>query len=220
MLKQTKVEPITHINPKLQRSIARPALTKTNTQLLTTILGDAQLAHDLIAADPQLHHFANISDAELASANCYDDQVQRLQAAIEFGRRAQRATQLHGIDITSSQMVGDMMVARFAGATQEELVLLTLDTKNKLIDQTTVFRGTLNASIAHPRELMRHALQVNAARIMIVHNHPSGSLSPSSYDQKFTERLADCGELMGIELLDHIIAGADNYYSFKEHDDL
>lgn len=76
--------------------------------------------------------------------------------------------------------------------------------------------GSLSASIAHPREIFKAAILNNAASIIIAHNHPSGIVTPSEEDIKLTQRVAECGEIMGIELLDHLIVGwQEGYYSFK-----
>ena len=100
---------------------------------------------------------------------------------------------------------------------EEVLALICLDTKNKIIGAFEVSRGTLNASMAHPREVFKRALLLNAARIMLCHNHPSGELEPSSADDVMTERLFKAGELMGIELLDHIILAnaSSEFYSYR-----
>lgn len=100
---------------------------------------------------------------------------------------------------------------------EEVLALLCLDTKNRIIGAFEVSRGTLNSSAAHPREILKRALLMNSARIMLGHNHPSGILTPSSADNAFTERMKEAGELIGIELLDHVIVANGNgeFYSYK-----
>ena len=100
---------------------------------------------------------------------------------------------------------------------EEVLALLCLDTKNRIIGAFEVSRGTLNSSMAHPREILKRALLMNSARIMLGHNHPSGILTPSSADNAFTERMKEVGELIGIELLDHVIVAYANgeFYSYK-----
>lgn len=100
---------------------------------------------------------------------------------------------------------------------EEVLALLCLDTKNRIIGAFEVSRGTLNSSTAHPREILKRALLMNSARIMLGHNHPSGILTPSDADNAFTERMKEAGELVGIELLDHVIVANGNgeFYSYK-----
>ena len=101
---------------------------------------------------------------------------------------------------------------------EEVLALLCLDTKNRIIGAFEVSRGTLNSSAAHPREILKRALLMNSARIMLGHNHPSGILTPSNADNAFTERMKDAGELIGVELLDHVIVanGNKDFYSYRK----
>ena len=79
-----------------------------------------------------------------------------------------------------------------------------------------IFIGGLNSAVAHPREIFREAVRYSAARVIIGHNHPSGNPEPSQADIDFTKRLMECGELMGIELLDHFIVGGEHFISLKE----
>ena len=99
---------------------------------------------------------------------------------------------------------------------QEHMKLLMLNSKAKLLGETTISKGTVNASLVTPRELFIEALQKNAVSIIILHNHPSGDPSPSREDMLTTKRIQDAGALIGIELLDHIIIGNNCYISFRE----
>lgn len=91
-----------------------------------------------------------------------------------------------------------------------------MDTKNQPTAINTCHIGSLNASIVHPREVMKPAILSNAASILIGHNHPSGQPEPSQEDINVTRRLKDAGKLMGIDLLDHIVMGDDSFVSLKE----
>lgn len=101
------------------------------------------------------------------------------------------------------------------GVDREHLVLLTLDTKNKITSISTICIGSLNASVVHPREVFKPAILSNAASIILAHNHPSGDTTPSKEDISITRRIKDGGDLLGIKLLDHLIIG-DDYTSLKE----
>lgn len=96
----------------------------------------------------------------------------------------------------------------------ESFYMFTLDARNKITGIFEVSRGTINASIVHPREVYERAILQSANSIILLHNHPSGDIKPSNEDINITKRLVECGELMGIKVLDHIILG-DGYYSFK-----
>lgn len=102
------------------------------------------------------------------------------------------------------------------GEVQEHFYVLHLNGNSKLIEKRLVSLGTLNQSLVHPREVFREAIVNSAAAIIIVHNHPSGILSPSAEDRRITNRLRECGELIGIELLDHIIISREGHLSMRE----
>jgi len=99
---------------------------------------------------------------------------------------------------------------------REAFIVISLDVKNPPLSINICHIGSLNASIVHPREVMKSAILSNAASIMGGHNHPSGNSSPSNEDIEVTKRLAEAGKIVGIELLNHIIVGDDNFLSFKE----
>jgi DNA repair protein RadC len=103
---------------------------------------------------------------------------------------------------------------------REHLLVCCLDTKNQPINLHVVSIGSLNSSIIHPREIFKAAILSNAASIILYHNHPSGDPTPSSEDLSATERIRECGKLMGIDLLDHLILGENTYYSMREKGDL
>jgi len=142
------------------------------------------------------------------------------EAAIELGKRVVRQRTLRQGTIVSSQSIGELMQSRLAGLNQERLLVLYLDIKNAIIKEEMVSLGTMTASLVDPKVIFHHALLLNAGKFLMVHNHPSGNEQPSAADYEVTKRLAHAGELMGIELIDHLIIGADNYFSFHEETDL
>ena len=107
-------------------------------------------------------------------------------------------------------------VCRIQCNAEEVFILITLNTKNIVTGYFEVHRGTINTSLVHPREVFKRALLNNANSIMVAHNHPSGDPNPSKEDLQITERLKEAGNLLGINLLDHIIVGEDKYISLKE----
>ncbi|MFR1912382.1 MAG: JAB domain-containing protein [Intestinibacter bartlettii] len=100
---------------------------------------------------------------------------------------------------------------------REKLLVVCLDTKNQPINICTVSVGTLNSSLVHPREIFKTAILSNSNQIMLAHNHPSGISAPSNEDKAMTNRIKDAGVILGIELIDHIIIGSNEYFSFKEN---
>lgn len=118
--------------------------------------------------------------------------------------------------ITSPKDVADLLINEMNSLNQEVLKLILLNTKNIMIGVKDVFKGSLNTSIVHPREIFSEAVKKGSANIIICHNHPSGDPTPSKEDINLTIRIKQCGELMGIGLLDHIIIGNNKYISLKE----
>ena len=107
-------------------------------------------------------------------------------------------------------------VCRIQCNAEEVFILITLNTKNIVTGYFEVHRGTINTSLVHPREVFKRALLNNASNNMVAHNHPSGDPNPSKEDIQITERLKEAGNLLGINLIDHIIVGDDKYISLKE----
>ncbi|GEK28247.1 JAB domain-containing protein [Furfurilactobacillus siliginis] len=123
-----------------------------------------------------------------------------------------------GVIAGSSRAVGVALSDELGDFRQETLLLLALNVKNEIIFRNEVFRGTIDACIAHPRDIFYRAVMANAARIIVVHNHPSGISTPSPTDRNFGRRLWLAGQIMGIDLLDCFIIGRHSYFSFGEHD--
>lgn len=99
---------------------------------------------------------------------------------------------------------------------EEIFKTVLLNTKNEIITDIDVSHGTLNSSLVHPREVFKQAIKKSANKIILIHNHPSGNVEPSNEDMHITDRLIECGKIIGIEVIDHIIIGDGIYYSFKE----
>ncbi len=108
------------------------------------------------------------------------------------------------------RVIAELVRPILENAPSEKFMVVTLDTKLKVIGLHQVTVGTLDASLVHPREVFQHALLANASSIILVHNHPSGDTTPSSQDRSVTERLKKCGEMLGIQVVDHIIVGHDD----------
>jgi len=111
--------------------------------------------------------------------------------------------------------VADLVRRRLKGKKKEHFLAILLDTRSRLIKVSEISVGSLDASIVHPREVFREVISASAASVIFVHNHPSGDPTASEDDIKLTKRLAEAGEIMGIEVLDHIIIGDKKYLSLK-----
>lgn len=139
-----------------------------------------------------------------------------LKAAFELGERMHSGSLDEKIQITSPQDVANFMMGKMEHLTQEKFIVLFLNSKNVVIKQKTMFIGTLNSSIVHPREIFSEAIKCASNAIVVLHNHPSGDTTPSKEDISATNRLRECGEILGIDLLDHIIIGDHTYMSMVE----
>src|SRR5690625_1240836 len=139
-----------------------------------------------------------------------------LLAALELGRRIHQYKPEERYIIRSPEDGADFVMEEMRNLNQEHLVVLFLNTKNQIIHRETIFIGSLNASIVHPREIYREAVKRSAASIICAHNHPSGDPTPSQEDIHVTRRLVEAGKIMGIELLEHLVIGDNKFISLKE----
>ena len=134
----------------------------------------------------------------------------------ELSKRLAKARAQESLCFTSPEAIARYYMEDLRHEKQEVAKLLLLNAKARLIGERDVSRGTVNASLISPRELFVEALRRDAVSIILLHNHPSGDPSPSREDVLITERIFQAGELIGIELLDHIIIGNNCYISFRE----
>ena len=118
--------------------------------------------------------------------------------------------------LDSPSTVSQQLLPLFDGLDREHFVVLALDARNRPIGCNTVSVGSLSASIVHPREVMKFAILANAAAVILAHNHPSGETSPSRDDIELTQRLVQAGQILEIEVLDHVIVGGQAFCSLKE----
>ncbi|MFD1772490.1 RadC family protein [Paenibacillus rhizophilus] len=140
----------------------------------------------------------------------------QLKAGMELGRRMANTRLDQPVTIRSPHDAADILTEQLRYLQKEHFVCLFLNTKNHVIAQETLSMGSLNASIVHPREVFRAAIKCSSASIICAHNHPSGDPTPSPEDIALTRRLLDAGEIVGIDVLDHLIIGDDGFISMKE----
>ena len=140
----------------------------------------------------------------------------QIMASAELGRRIGRLQYEDRYVIRSPEDAAKYVMDDMRFLAQEHFVCLYLNTKNQILQRQTIFIGSLNASIVHPREIFKEAFRRSAASIICLHNHPSGDPTPSREDIEVTKRLAECGKIIGIEVLDHLIIGEQKFVSLKE----
>ena len=140
----------------------------------------------------------------------------KLLAAIDFSNRVYNSCQLRFGQLISSQIAGEIALSFFQNKYQEHLVGFFLDVNKKLIKSEIIFKGTLDASIACPRDVLAEALKYHAHSFILAHNHPSGECIFSKEDLKFTKKMKQAAKIMGIGFTDHIIIGSTRYLSMRE----
>ena len=181
---------------------------------LKALVKEKSYAH-IIENYPSIKQLANASELELKNIpGIGPTSAQKLKAIFDLSKELLKPDE-NEFYIRRASDAYDYLKT-LALYSEENLVVLCLSTKNKIICQKLVSKGTLNSSLVHPREVFKQAIHVHAASILILHNHPSGDPTPSTEDTNVTARLKECGKLLGIDLLDHIIIGDGKYESLKE----
>ncbi|MBI5216630.1 MAG: DNA repair protein RadC [Ignavibacteriae bacterium] len=140
-----------------------------------------------------------------------------LIAAFTIGKRiANDIKNKKKIQVHSPEVIADMFMSKMQNLKQEEFFIVMLDSANHFIREQKITSGTLNSSLAHPREVFRPAIAEPAASIILLHNHPSGNPEPSSEDMQITKQLVEAGKIIGIPVHDHIIIAGHTFTSFAE----
>ncbi len=139
----------------------------------------------------------------------------QVKAALELGRRLAALPAEERTIIRCPEDVCSLLMEDLRNMDREYFLALLLNTKNQVLAKETISIGTLNASMVHPRELFKVAIRRSAAAVILVHNHPSGDPTPSREDIALTKRLQEAGEIIGIDVLDHIVIGDNRFTSLK-----
>jgi len=176
-----------------------------------------ELAGEVISAAGGLHGLYDVSVHELVKVNGIGEaKACVILAAVELGRRIGQVRNPGRPVISSPADVDRLLRGRIANLDRENFVVVLLNTKNEVIESPLVSVGTLSSALVHPREVFKPAIRASAASVILAHNHPSGKVEPSREDQEVTSRLVGAAEILGIEVLDHVILG-DGFYSMKEY---
>jgi len=191
--------------------------------LASVIAHSANSSAAVSAAKRLLQHFGTVQGLACASkeemravGKISDKQATALHLALELGREVCSAPLRAGERFTSSRELFHRYRARFFSARREYFFSLQLNSKNQLIREVLVSVGSLNVSIVHPREVFSFAVRDSSSALIFLHNHPSGDPEPSREDRDCTKRLVHAGKILGIRVLDHVVIGHDDYYSFAD----
>jgi DNA repair protein RadC len=174
-------------------------------------------AQKLLSQFGNLKGIANASVEELSQVRGIGlAKAAQIKAAFELSNRLDSYAEAGGGQIVKTpEDVASLVRGRLRGKKREHFLALLLNTRNQLIKVAEISIGSLDASLVHPREVYKEAISASAASVIFVHNHPSGDPTASEDDIKLTKRLAEVGEIVGIEVSDHIIIGDKNYLSLK-----
>jgi DNA repair protein RadC len=192
--------------------------------LLSTILGRGRTSAAAAASSRRLlRHFGNAAALTVASeeeirqgGRITARQAAALRAALSLGRQVCSAPLRPGQRFSNSRDLFLRYRAQFFAASREYFMSLHLNSKNQLIREVLVSVGSLSTSVVHPREVFSPAVRDSTAALIFLHNHPSGDPAPSREDLDCTQRLCRAGKILGIRVLDHIILGHDDYFSFAD----
>jgi DNA repair protein RadC len=172
------------------------------------------MARELINEFGTFRNIDSKSFAELKRKGLGIAKIAQIKAAIEIGKRFLKEKSLTKIKVKTSKDVVDYFIPYLRDMKKEIFKAVLLDGKNKIIKDVTISEGTLTKSIVHPREVIKEAVTESSAALVLIHNHPSDESQPNQDDIEITNRIISVCELVGIKVLDHVIIGDNNYFSF------
>ena len=176
-----------------------------------------EVAKDLLSETKSLRKLDSLSYPEMSSVKGVGlAKFTQIKAALEIGKRLLREPNSPKKKIHNALDLVNYYGPCMRDLKKEKFKVIMLDVKNKIIKDIDISVGSLTESIVHPREVLKEIIKESAASVIFLHNHPSGESNPSKNDLDITERLADSCELVGVKVLDHIILGDDNYFSFAQ----
>lgn len=207
-----------------ERLIEKGPDSLSNEELIAILLrtGDSDLS--VIDLSKQvLYHLSSLEDLKrisvfelMAIRGIKEAKACTLIAAIELGKRLSTVKREAKVTIKSAYDVYHHLSSSMSHLMQEHFKVLFLNIKSELITEETIFIGTINQTLIHPREIFKTAIKLSASAVVFVHNHPTGDSTPSKADIVATETLMQASDLMCIDLVDHIIIGKDEFYSIKD----
>ena len=199
----------------------------TDTELLAIVIGKGvrnrtalDVAKEIINQVGTLKRLSHKSVGEIEKLGIQGlgrTKIITILAALEAGRRSLSSKTGSKCRFKNPEDIYSYYYPLIGGLRYEVFKVVAVNGRNMFINDSTISKGILDASLVHPREVFQFALNESASAIFLIHNHPSGILKPSDDDLKITERICRAGEIMGISIVDHVIIGEEGYYSFSQH---
>ena len=211
-----------HDEKPRERLLKYGATNLSNEELLAILLrtGIKNISAKGVAMNI-LKNYSSINDLEKTTINKLasikgvgEIKAMIIIAAIELGRRVYLKEEKLKIKANSTDLIYELFKNKFMFVNQEKLIAIYLNVKKEIIDYKTIFVGTVDSSIGHPREVFKEALNFSASFVILIHNHTSGDPTPSKADIEFTRKIEKTGEIMSIPLIDHMIFGNNSYSSY------
>lgn len=207
-----------------ERLVERGISSLSNVELLAVILGTGRVGETVLDLGQRIlrdfESWGALSETSLEELLTIDGvglaKAAKILASVELGKRLAVLTPAKRPVVSTPSDVARLLMLKMRDLDREYFKALVLNIKNEVLKIVDVSVGSLNSSVVHPRELYKAAIRASGARLIIVHNHPSGDPTPSEEDIRLTRRLAEAGNILGIELLDHVILGDGRFLSLKE----
>ena len=212
-----------------ERLIMHGVQALTNEELLMILLKSGtkkhsvkELAMEVLKVSGGIRNLKNMTYQSLMNIDGIGRvKAIEIEAVVELARRIYSdKTEVDIVKCTNPETIIYYFNSLFKDKLQEEFYVLYLDNKKNYLDKKKLFVGSINTSIAHPREIFKEAYLLSASFIICIHNHPSGDPMPSNEDIEFTKKIYEIGNIHGIYLIDHLVIGKDCYYSFYENNNV
>ncbi len=194
-----------------------------NSELIALILGYGSKQKSVLEISNKLlknyslNSLSTLSISELTkNFGIGEAKACKIVACFELARRLASFVPQERLTVNNAEDVARILIPQMSYLKKENFKAVYLDSRRRIIKDETIFVGSMNSSIVHPREIFEPAITEGAAAIILIHNHPSGDPAPSKADIEITKQLIECGEILEIEVLDHLIIGGNSYFSFRE----
>lgn len=208
-----------------EKMLAKGKEALSNAELIAILIGSGNSKETAVDLSKRILHDNKDNLIELSRLTINDlmkyngigeAKAVTIAAALELGRRRRFSEALEKPSIKNSQVAYECFYAHLSDLNHEQFWIMLLNNANKVIKLEKIGVGGMTGTTADPKKIFKCALENNAASIMLCHNHPSGNVIPSNADKKITENLVKAGQFLEIKILDHIIIGNDNYFSFAD----